>query len=757
MTAARTVVAMAAVLAVLAACTDTSLRPTAAMSERAAATNDWVGAVRHYQAAIAKDPDDPAVRRGYHAAVEGATDYYLGLARRHAEREDFESAAGVLGQALFVMPDNVALASEMERVKGMRAARSLYRDAAAQAQKGRGEQALKRLEEAMTLDPDFPAALRLYRQVQAQQDGQRSIDPIRLRTGAPVTLNFRNADFKEAMLSLGEAYGVNIIFDSSLEDRSITLYAEDVSFTQALRLLLKSNRAFYRRLGKNSVVIAADTAEARAEYEDYIVRTFYIESGNATKIGELIGRSLGIQNVSIDEEAGTVTVRDSRDRVALAGQLVATNDRAPAEVVMEVEIIEVNRNKSENLGLDFGSQVTVTPPQLQVRDFRTLDGIGQATDASALSLPAVTLRYFKQDVDAKTLAAPRIRTVDRKEAQIHIGDKVPLRSSTVVDATGQTRDTFEYRDIGIKLTVTPQIKLNRSVVVDLALEVSSLGQNLGTADSPAFAIGTRNVSSRMVLEDGEVAIIGGLIRDEERKTTKRLPGFGKTSALGKLFSNSEGQGGRTDIILTLTPRIVRGPDIPSEPESEFFSGSGNRVTSDPVADFIAGSGSNQPTIRLDMSGEARRAAPAAPPALLPTSSAAAATPSGGGGAASLGFSRTDYEVTKDDSVDVVITARGLPDDVAGVVTVRFRPDLVEAANVSTGAGLASRIDNTKGQVEIDLTAQASGAGGQDLSTITFRALKPGLSYLIFSNSFGSGPNIKMPANIDLGASRIVVR
>ncbi len=752
----NTLVALGAAI-VLASCGEQSLRPPSGPAEKMIAQEDWSGALAYYRERLATDPEDAELLRGYYAVVEAVVNHHVDEARRLIGLNDISQAEAKLGQGLFFVPDSTLLKSEMGRIRDLRRSRALYRDGAASARLGRGNQAIARLEEALALDPDYTDALKLLERLYDAQTQSRGIQPIRLRTNAPVTLTFREAGFKEAMLALGQAYGVNMIFDAGVENRPISLFAENVTFVQAFELLLKSNRTFYRRLGRNSVVIAPDTAEARAQYEDYVVRTIYLDSGSASEMADLISRSLGVQTITANESSNSVTMRDSREKVALAEQLVQANDRRPAEVVMEVEILEVNRTKSEQLGLDFGSQATVTPPStLTVADFNSLSDIRDATNVSALSLPAATLRFFKQDVDAKTLASPRIRTLDKREALIHIGDRVPLRSSTIQDATGQTRTTFEYRDVGIKLTVTPEVKLNRSVVVDLVLEVSSLGQNLGTADEPAFAIGTRNVSTNMVLDDTETAIIGGLIRDEDRRTVQRVPGLGSIPRAGRLFRSNDGQGTRTDILLTLTPRIIRGRDVPGPAEAEFFSGSGTRVTSQPEMDFLVSRSSTLPTIRLDLSGTASATDGVAAPVALPVPATPGAERNGGAQAA-LSFSRAAYEVAADGTLDVVVSGSGFAENTNGTLVIRFRPDLVEASGIRTLGGMQSRIDNTRGEIEIDLDGNVAGAGTLDIATINFRALKTGLSYLIFSNNFGAGPNVEVPDDVELRASRIIIR
>ena len=744
-----------AILLSLSACEYESVRPASPAAERMIAANDWIGAVQFYQTELTRDPDNPSLRQGYFAVVEQAVGHFSGQAKRYADLNDFAAAEAQLSTGLVVVPDSTVLQDEMQRIRDMKSARAVFRDASAAARLGRRDQAITRLETALSLDPEYNDALDLLDQLSAEALDDNTISPIRLRTGAPVTLNFRDASFKEAVLALGQAYGVNMIFDNAVQDSSVTIYAENVEFTQAFELLLRTNDAFYRRLGKNSVVIAPDTPDARAEYEDYLVRTFYLDNAPAQDIADLIARSLGLQNVSANEDANTVTVRDSRERLALADKLVQANDRAPAEVVMEVEILEIDRTKSEQLGLDFGSQIRVTTPDRPLRELNSPSDLSSAVGASVVNLPAVTLRYFKEDVDANTLASPRIRTLNKREASILIGDRVPLRSSTIVDATGQTRTTFEYTDVGVKLEVTPEVQLNRSVLVKMTLDVSSLGDNLGTVEEPAFAIGTRTVTTEMVLEDTETAVIGGLIRDEERDSIQSVPGLGRIPAVGRVFRSRDGRGTRTDILLTLTPRIIRGRDVPARPAAEFYSGSGNRVTTENRLDFLASSSAtDQPTIRLDLSGfQAPTAGVGLPEAAPPAAPNGAAD----GSQASLGFPRTSYSVERDGTVDIELKAEGMPDGVSGTAIIRFRANVVEAVAVNSPENLPAQVDNTRGEIRLTLTPDIAGPIQRTIATLTFRGVEQGTSYLIFEDNFGSGGPSNIPEDLDIRASRISVR
>jgi general secretion pathway protein D len=193
---------------------------------------------------------------------------------------------------------------------------------------------------------------------------------------------------------------------------------------------------------------------------------------------------------------------------------------------------------------------------------------------------------MQQEIDGRVLAKSSIRTVDGRPAKIHIGDRVPLRSSTVQDVTGQSRTMCEYRDIGIKLEVLPKYYMDDTVSVELTMEVSSLGANLGSIAEPAFAIGTRNINTTMLLREGETAMLGGLIRDDERSIMNKVPGLSELGVIGKLFANNDSSHERTDVLLTITPKIIRDQALPRPGGSSFSAGGNGGGVTDASYDFL---------------------------------------------------------------------------------------------------------------------------------------------------------------------------
>jgi len=346
-------------------------------------------------------------------------------------------------------------------------------------------------------------------------------------------------------------------------------------------------------------------------------------------------------------------------------------------------------------------------------------------------------------VDAKILANPKIRVINGKTAKIHIGDRVPLRASTITDATGQVRTTFDYKEIGIKLVAEPQINLDNSVESKISLEVSTLGENIGTAEEAAFRIGTRNAETVMLLRDGETAILGGLIRDDERSTHLRIPGLGDVPILGSVFSNYDKSGGRTDVLLTITPRVVRGWELPDPSLRQFYSGSAETYMTrslyaqEQVEEPSVTSQSGRQTTRT---GRDKTQNPAKSNTTKPT-------------LPSIAFKQAVYELKPDQEQTLVLTGEQLVQLTALKGRLTYDASLLEILDTQAGAGRIKLNTNEPGNIQIEATP---GAATNELITLRVKAKKVGIGYLVFRmepalNKQGQA------VNVQLKPSRIIVR
>jgi general secretion pathway protein D len=551
--------------------------------------------------ALHDNPGDSDYLAQVRSAERQISTHFLAAGRKLLDAKDYAQSIRKFEIGLVVEPSNAALQEARVTALKRKEVARLYAEEQRAKVIGNMELARSLIEKARMID----AKDENLRKEASRLDGERRSKGERLlvralSTPEPIQVNFRDARLKDALTSISDTIGLNYVFDPSVEDVPVSLSARNVSFKQAFAMILQSGGATYKPLGTNSVLIYQNTPEKRAKYADMYFKIFHLYATKADKMAELLKTQMDLKTVTVNAELNTVQVRESPETLEVIDKLIASLDRTPAEIMLDVEILEINRSKAEQLGFDYGNQISVsfpgsTPspttngnvtPGIPARQFVNGQFLRDVLGGASVNLPSLTLKYMQNEVGGRVLAKPSIRTLDGRPAKIHIGDRVPLRSSTVQDVTGQTRSMYEYRDIGIKLEVVPKYHLDDTVTVELNMEVSALGNNVGTAAEPAYAIGTRNINTTMLLREGESALLGGLIRDEERRAMNKVPGLADIGVLGRLFANNDDADNRTDLVLTMTPKIIREQALPEPGGSSFFSGKNGNFTADSSFDYM---------------------------------------------------------------------------------------------------------------------------------------------------------------------------
>ncbi len=675
-------------------------------AELYAAKDEWLQSVLAYRKALIKDPGDIELRSRLKQTELKAADFYYQQGLKMLEQNNIDAAIVQYQRGLIAKSDHSKLAQAMKDLLIRKEANRIYQEGVLSREAGRHEDAKKLFTQVLKIYPDHEqAALEL--QTYKLKSEEKHENDFALTSSDSVTLNFKKADIRSTFKFLAKSFGLTVIFDDEVKDVSVTLFAKDVTFKQALNLLLVTTKTFYKKLGKNTILLAPDTKEKRGQYEDYIIRTFSLRNTKAKKMSSILKSMLSIKKLIINEKQNTIMVRSTADVLELVDKVIAVNDRKPAELILDVEILEVNRTKTEQLGLDFGSSLSIA--------YKSFSGsFSRALSLGTVTLPGITFSYLKQDIDAKILANPKIRVIDDKPALIHIGDRVPLRSSTIQDVTGQIRTTYKYTDIGIKMTVEADIHLDNSVTVKMNLEVSSLGQNLGTASEPAFSLGTRNATTYMLLRDGETAILGGLIRDEDRKLTSKVPGLGDIPVIGRLFSTDDTQSVRTDVLLTITPRIVRGWDQPSKILRNIYSGTEKTYTNKPIF-----SNFNNQLSRNDVQ-IAKNNTKKHPVEKVQTSNK---------DIISLRFKKSAYTVLSGGEVEIQIYGENLKSIESLPFEILYNPSLI---SLKDSNDRPVKNNDTPGIFRVPLEKiNVKSNNLVEIYKLKMHGLKPGISYLVF--------------------------
>ncbi len=723
---------------------------------------EWINSVIEYRKAYNDNPRNVEYKARLKQAEFKAADYYYHQGMLLLEREKIDEGIVQLQQGLTAMPGDERLMQAMNKALSKKEANNLYQEGVLIEGAGNADEAKRIFQRAVNLYPDHKMAAEALANIENKKIKERDAEKFSLTSTSPISLNFRQADMRSVFEFVAKSFGINIIFDEAIKTISpVTVFAKDVSFEQALALINVATKTFYKKISKNTIIVVLDSKDKRGQYEDHMMRTFYLSTARAKEAADILRGVMTIRKMIVNEQLNTLVVRDTEEVIRQVEKIIDVNDRKPAEIVLEVEILEMNRTKAERLGLDLGSyQIGATVPSAIA-----LSGSisGAIERISLLTLPSATFRFFKQDVDARTLANPKVRVVNGKPAKIHIGDRVPLRVSTIINTTGQVNTTYDYKDIGIKLSVEPTVNLDNSTSVKLGLEVSSLGANLGTATEPAFLIGSRNADTFMLLRDGETAILGGLIRDEDRKTVVRIPLLGDIPAAGSLFSSYDMSKGRTDVLLTITPRVVRGWDLPAKESRQFYSGTEDKYLDQAPFQNLASPSTDE--VNANAVIKVPSQAPVNESPAVSSLSGQSIAPGVGGNviqSPTLGFSKPAYTVINQDEVDVQILFDNLEKNREIATEIQFNSKVLEFVGGDAGefkVGFFQADKNEAGDAVRLSAGFANDAVSKEkgvLATLRFRALKPGVSTLTYGVSSvknAVGDIISPQSN----ASRVIVR
>jgi general secretion pathway protein D len=406
----------------------------------------------------------------------------------------------------------------------------------------------------------------------AQQENEKPpavtalADPYR----KPITIEFKDAPLKTVFEVISRSSGLNFLFDKDVKtDQKTSIFLKNSTIEAAVNLTLLTNQLEQRVLDANTVLIFPNTQAKQKDYQQLTVKAFYLANAEAKTVAATLKTILKTRDVVVDDKLNMLIVRDSPDAIRLAEKLVALHDVAEPEVMLEVEILEVKRTRLFDLGVRWPDQLSLSPlgSALTISDLRA---VNSSTLGATIGPTSITAK--KIDTDANILANPRIRARNREKAKILIGERVP-NITTTSTSTGFVAESVNYVDVGLKLDVEPTIYLDGEVAIKISLEVSNIISQLQTkSGSIAYQIGTRTAQTVLRLKDGENQVLAGLINDEDRRTANKVPALGEVPIIGRLFGNQVDDSSKTEIVLSITPRVLRNVQRPSASTMEFESG-----------------------------------------------------------------------------------------------------------------------------------------------------------------------------------------
>jgi general secretion pathway protein D len=418
----------------------------------------------------------------------------------------------------------------------------------------------------------------------------------------PITLTFsRDTPVKDIYRALGNAFGINILFDQAIKDDRITIELRDVTAQAALERVMQAANHFSKVLDEKTIIVVPDNPQARRDYEDLVIRTFYLSNGDAEQVTNVVRTMIEARNVFPLKALNAITIRDTADKVRIAEKIIQANDKAKAEVVVQVELVQIDMSRIKDIGLAItgGSAVPATPVGSDGKPFvggnlndiaRVVGSLNDLRNNVTFTIPTATYSLLKSVGNSELLANPELRISEGEKATLTIGQRIPVPVTTIQGynpgtGTGGNNPSltapytsFQYQDVGIKVAIEPRVHHNREVTLKLTVEVSNPGDSVefGGQKQPSFV--TRTIESTIRLKDGETNFLAGLIQETKNTSSTKTPFLGDIPFLGRMFTRTETTNRHTDLVLTMTPHIIRIPDITEEDLAPMWVGTGNNMT-----------------------------------------------------------------------------------------------------------------------------------------------------------------------------------
>jgi len=591
-------------------------------------------ALDRLEKATRESPENHAWRSEYFRQREFAVAQWLGQAETLRLAAQFEAAEELYRRVLKYDAVNTRAKQGLAQIETDRRHRALIVEADKLVKAEKYRDARDLLAPVLAENPALREARQLQRLIE-EKTTRPAVTLLQLRSSVtkPISLELKDVPLRTMFDVIARAANLNFLFDKDVRaDLKTTIVVRDAQVEDVIRLILATNQLEQKVLNETTALIYPNTPQKLREYQDLVVRSFYIANADVRQTANLIRTILKTRDIFIDEKLNLLVMKDTPNAVRLAEKLIAAQDIAEPEVMLEVEVLEIGYNRLLELGARFpgsaavslagggsaattggtagapsaGGQGVLTLPELRSRNANFV----RLTFTDPLFL--FTLR--QQDGRTNLLANPRIRVKNKEKAKIHIGERVPVITTTSAAVGGFVSQSVSYLDVGLQLEVEPLIYLEDDVGIKVGLEVSSITKEIQTPNSGTltYQIGTRKASTVLRLRDGETQILAGLISDEDRRSATRVPGIGELPVLGRLFSSTSDSINKTEIVLLITPRLIRTLAQPDARTVEFAAGTEASSSGGPLGAV--------PVQQPFVPAPPQSAAPASPPAAFPPAS-----------------------------------------------------------------------------------------------------------------------------------------
>jgi general secretion pathway protein D len=538
----------------------------------AARAGDWDGAVRYYTEALQANPDNAEYKIELERATQNAAREHITRARDFEQKDQLDAALIEYRRATELDPANrlaSARAAELERT---------IRD---RIEKSRPRPEIERLRQ------------------QARSQATPVLNPA---DPTPLKININNSSLRDVLNFIGQQSGINIQYDQAFTDRPYSVTLDGVRLEEALQQILSVNGYFYKVLNPTTIVIAPDTLAGHQKYDELVMQVFYLSHSDPQEVSQALNSLMRIQTqvapaIYPNKTSNTVAVRATAAIVGVAEKLIRALDKPRAEVIIEVQILEVNRGRAKQFGInlsDYSLGLTFSPEVAPPNTSGTIPPAGPppfnlntivhgiSTADFYLTVPTAFVKFLESDSRTRQLAKPQLRGAEGQELTLNLGDQIPV-VSTVFGAAAAggfaniPQSSFTYKDVGINIAMTPRVTYEGEIILDLSMESNNLSGSISVAGQDIPSFGSRRVKTRLRLREGESNLLAGLLKDDQRKVISGFPGLMRVPGLRSLFGATDDQISQTDIVMLLTPHIVRTHELTVDDLSPIFIGTQQNV------------------------------------------------------------------------------------------------------------------------------------------------------------------------------------
>jgi general secretion pathway protein D len=563
-------------LAALASCASVDVRTD---FDRAASSGDFEAAVeqvrrnRPSMGLLARS--EKAWQTQIQQVLDDAIFRLTNLARAALAERELHEARHQLQRAERLEPTNPRVSALRDEIQRVADAHEWIKKSQAALKAGAPELALRQAKIALTLLPDDREALEIVRHVdQMLLNEKLHSHSLNALYSKPLSLEFRDIPIKQLFEIISKTTGINFQLDRDIRPEQKTgVIMRDVSLDDLVSSVLANNQLEKKFTGQNVVLIYPSTQSKLREHQDLLLQVFYLRNHEAKTVAANIKAILKTRDVHPDEKINAIYVRDTPEALAVVDQFIRMQDIQEPEVMLEVDVLEINAAKLLELGIQFPSQLSLTTLNAAGKSgamlLNEIRGINRGRIETNIGSVGVSAR--KTDSASNVLANPRIRAKSKEKAKILIGDKVPVITTT--SSQGVVTENIQYVEVGVKLEVEPVVSVHDEVTMKLSLEVSSIAREIRSPSGAlAYQIGTRSASTGLRLKDGETQILGGLLTEDERNSSAKIPGLGDVPLLGRLFGLNRDEGQKSELVLAITPRLVRTAQRPGPAGERVWAG-----------------------------------------------------------------------------------------------------------------------------------------------------------------------------------------